>query len=98
MPELAVGRQHPWPVVLFFFSSRRRHTRSLCDWSSECSSDLNEQQLLGRYYTITGWAEALQRKGIDVSVVNRFHKESFLEVNKVKYHFVKDNFRGGLKS
>src|SRR5438034_8177312 len=25
---------------LFFFSSRRRHTRSLCDWSSDvCSSD-----------------------------------------------------------
>src|SRR5436190_7689758 len=28
-------------VRLFFFSSRRRHTRSLCDWSSDvCSSDL----------------------------------------------------------
>src|SRR5260221_8857282 len=30
-------------VVLgcFFFASRRRHTRSLCDWSSDvCSSDL----------------------------------------------------------
>src|SRR5947207_1774346 len=27
----------------FFFSSRRRHTRSLCDWSSDvCSSDLTE--------------------------------------------------------
>ena len=27
---------------VFFFSSRRRHTRSLCDWSSDvCSSDLN---------------------------------------------------------
>src|SRR5260221_10844419 len=27
-------------VVYFFFSSRRRHTRSLCDWSSDvCSSD-----------------------------------------------------------
>ena len=26
----------------FFFSSRRRHTRSLCDWSSDvCSSDLS---------------------------------------------------------
>src|SRR5438034_9037150 len=26
----------------FFFSSRRRHTRSLCDWSSDvCSSDLH---------------------------------------------------------
>src|SRR5438132_9834608 len=36
-----------WPssfcsfLVFFFFSSRRRHTRSLCDWSSDvCSSDL----------------------------------------------------------
>src|SRR5260221_6135208 len=23
--------------VFFFFSSRRRHTRSLCDWSSDCA-------------------------------------------------------------
>src|SRR5260221_14178626 len=29
-------------VLFFFFSSRRRHTRSLCDWSSDvCSSDLD---------------------------------------------------------
>ena len=29
----------------FFFSSRRRHTRSLCDWSSDvCSSDLLPQE------------------------------------------------------
>src|SRR5438132_234244 len=28
-------------LLPFFFSSRRRHTRSLCDWSSDvCSSDL----------------------------------------------------------
>src|SRR2546430_8124627 len=28
-------------VVVFFFSSRRRHTRFDCDWSSDvCSSDL----------------------------------------------------------
>src|SRR5947207_12676083 len=28
-------------TLFFFFSSRRRHTRSLCDWSSDvCSSDL----------------------------------------------------------
>src|SRR5438874_13489892 len=28
-------------MILFFFSSRRRHTRSLRDWSSDvCSSDL----------------------------------------------------------
>src|SRR5438034_6212828 len=30
-----------YSLFLFFFSSRRRHTRSLCDWSSDvCSSDL----------------------------------------------------------
>src|SRR5699024_12118605 len=29
-------------LVVFFFSSRRRHTRSKRDWSSDvCSSDLN---------------------------------------------------------
>src|SRR5260221_10614655 len=34
----------------FFFSSRRRHTRSLCDWSSDvCSSDLSLN--LGRAQT-----------------------------------------------
>src|SRR5476649_2731987 len=33
----------------FFFSSRRRHTRSLCDWSSDvCSSDLNTLSALSR--------------------------------------------------
>src|SRR5438034_6635180 len=31
----------PFSFLFFFFSSRRRHTRSLCDWSSDvCSSDL----------------------------------------------------------
>src|SRR6267143_5223174 len=30
--------------MFFFFSSRRRHTRWNCDWSSDvCSSDLEEQ-------------------------------------------------------
>src|SRR5437588_5757513 len=30
-------------MCFFFFSSRRRHTRSLCDWSSDvCSSDLKQ--------------------------------------------------------
>src|SRR2546430_8659964 len=32
---------HGSRVVFFFFSSRRRHTRFDCDWSSDvCSSDL----------------------------------------------------------
>src|SRR5690349_24217689 len=33
-------------LFLFFFSSRRRHTRSLRDWSSDvCSSDLCHQEI-----------------------------------------------------
>src|SRR5260221_13561306 len=33
--------------MTFFFSSRRRHTRSLCDWSSDvCSSDLQPRRRL----------------------------------------------------
>src|SRR5688572_31702743 len=32
-------------VVIFFFSSRRRHTRFDCDWSSDvCSSDLRARK------------------------------------------------------
>src|SRR2546430_7907813 len=37
---------------VFFFSSRRRHTRFDCDWSSDvCSSDLPEESMVAR------WAE-----------------------------------------
>src|SRR5699024_11475765 len=33
--------EYPLPIFHFFFSSRRRHTRSKRDWSSDvCSSDL----------------------------------------------------------
>src|SRR5256886_6827494 len=33
----------------FFFSSRRRHTRFDCDWSSDvCSSDLNAVHIAGK--------------------------------------------------
>src|SRR2546427_7318473 len=36
-------------VVFFFFSSRRRHTRFDCDWSSDvCSSDLAADHANGR--------------------------------------------------
>src|SRR5260370_9299807 len=37
---------------VFFFSSRRRHTRFKCDWSSDvCSSDLASIPLLGKLFT-----------------------------------------------
>src|SRR2546427_9422153 len=38
--RISRGRQ------LFFFSSRRRHTRFDCDWSSDvCSSDLEQKEV-----------------------------------------------------
>src|SRR2546430_14952269 len=49
-------------TILFFFSSRRRHTRFDCDWSSDvCSSDLrtgipmvsNAVAMLAAWYPVT---------------------------------------------
>ena len=49
-----------------------------------------EEELLEQHYTVTGWAEALSKKGVDVVVVSRFYRNSELTVNNVKYYFVKD--------
>src|SRR2546429_6338467 len=41
--DIVVQRVNATLVLLFFFSSRRRHTRCSRDWSSDvCSSDLSE--------------------------------------------------------
>src|SRR2546430_5605768 len=50
--------------VLFFFSSRRRHTRFDCDWSSDvCSSDLMLGALPGSKWNYTTAAHLLNRAG-----------------------------------
>src|SRR2546430_9643583 len=37
-------------LIFFFFSSRRRHTRFDCDWSSDvCSSDLEREKRCPRF-------------------------------------------------
>src|SRR5690349_24826136 len=42
-------------MYFFFFSSRRRHTRSLRDWSSDvCSSDLEERRVAGEHAALGG--------------------------------------------
>src|SRR5260221_2179492 len=49
-------------AIGFFLSSRRRHTRSLCDWSSDvCSSDLTE--------AVVGYA--YRREVIEVRVLGQ---------------------------
>src|SRR5699024_11445683 len=49
--EISTGVRRP----AFFFSSRRRHTRSKRDWSSDvCSSDLTSSQLPSMRYPLFG--------------------------------------------
>src|SRR5690349_20407098 len=39
--------------MMFFFSSRRRHTSSLRDWSSDvCSSDLQAREILQKFTSV----------------------------------------------
>src|SRR5690349_23026469 len=46
-------------VLFFFFSSRRRHTRSLRDWSSDvCSSDLSRNSQRRRVAFERSWSNA----------------------------------------
>src|SRR5260370_22664290 len=47
----------------FSFSSRRRHTRFKCDWSSDvCSSDLRPRAIAGHGVLVDRDADLLQRR------------------------------------
>src|SRR2546430_2792449 len=53
--------------IFFFFSSRRRHTRFDCDWSSDvCSSDLAEDAF--RRLAIDGARGLAHRSSVDVDL------------------------------
>src|SRR6516164_11244743 len=52
-PGPAIDNQELW--LSFFFSSRRRHTRWNCDWSSDvCPSDLRVRRLVAYGDTAIG--------------------------------------------
>src|SRR2546430_3923502 len=47
---------HMFAFCFFFFSSRRRHTRFDCDWSSDvCSSDLQWEETTLRLKPVSYW-------------------------------------------
>src|SRR5256886_13285782 len=51
-------------MLFFFFSSRRRHTRFDCDWSSDvCSSDLTPRHAFAYSVAPPGVATASGRRG-----------------------------------
>src|SRR5689334_24416137 len=50
---MRISRDREATRALFFFSSRRRHTRWNCDWSSDvCSSDLDLRVLGNRNFAV----------------------------------------------
>src|SRR5260370_2473043 len=59
------------PTYYFFFSSRRRHTRFKCDWSSDvCSSDLDsvrQRQSLRPILGVGGLNRGISQVGHPVS-------------------------------
>src|SRR5256886_4452973 len=53
--------------AIFFFSSRRRHTRFDCDWSSDvCSSDLAINDTVSESDRITGAIAGVRAHGYDI--------------------------------
>src|SRR5256886_9220217 len=74
-----VGPNKMWYV--FFFSSRRRHTRFDCDWSSDvCSSDLIEGNRIGKHQGVMGQIEA-QRQAV-LGVRGRMHLPAKARVDR----------------
>src|SRR2546430_17338913 len=64
---------------VFFFSSRRRHTRFDCDWSSDvCSSDLRSgRHRRGCGRRDGGRAMRLRTAVVGVGYLGRFHAEKY---------------------
>src|SRR5699024_11549626 len=67
--QLFQNEQIPAQNQKFFFSSRRRHTRSKRDWSSDvCSSDLDSFSALD-FKTDANLRRALKEEVTDASIV-----------------------------
>src|SRR5260370_29907848 len=63
--------------IFFFFSSRRRHTRFKCDWSSDvCSSDLGEA------YSAFAWAVYVAEVEVDLTTYSVSVKD-FVAVQEI---------------
>src|SRR6266478_4730462 len=60
--------------MFFFFSSRRRHTRFDCDWSSDvCSSDLIAEDLVATHAEAEVASEEWDWKALDDAVFAQFN-------------------------
>src|SRR5690606_36796717 len=69
---------------VFFFSSRRRHTRFSRDWSSDvCSSDLNFPNLPKRTSSISKiWAIGFGQAGVTLAILSMFISDFYNNILK----------------
>src|SRR2546427_5776325 len=76
----ASGRALVFCVVhVFFFSSRRRHTRFDCDWSSDvCSSDLAHRAGIAERERLAGEAEAQHARLLAVERASRVDRQKIV--------------------
>src|SRR3990167_5116919 len=78
---------------LFFFSSRRRHTRFDCDWSSDvCSSDLKLQCSAD---AVSGEREWAEKRSVRLAWA-RAENICIPAIRKKCSFFVPSNFFGGI--
>src|SRR5205814_5843771 len=77
--SLADGERGRWALhgsLFFFFSSRRRHTRCLSDWSSDvCSSDLSSPVLVPKGANFAFADEKLEALGPVEKLLLRMRSE-----------------------
>src|SRR5256885_11069783 len=70
-------------LLLFFFSSRRRHTRLQGDWSSDvCSSDLQDERV--DEIIVSTFPGEKRSNWLRGDVVNRLRKQTSLPVEHVE--------------
>src|SRR5688572_32110816 len=80
----------------FFFSSRRRHTRFDCDWSSDvCSSDLGLHPAIQRHY-VERFSALYKKHGIiftkDATTQSKGFNEEYHAMRQELSRFYEDNF------
>src|SRR5207248_7002548 len=63
--------------IFFFISSRRRHTRSYGDWSSDvCSSDLHRRRLPAKTTRMRIHAKRISQRNLQLSSIRLLKRET----------------------
>jgi len=56
------------------------------------------EDLIRYYYTTTGWAEALNTRGVETIIMTRFRQEQSYRKNDIQHYFVKDHLGSSFRA